>query len=125
MTRILIVDDETKLTETLKAFLVSRGFQVWTADTGDAALRLLQTHQPEVLLLDLHLGGHGLQGLDVLRHTGTLSPHTVILVISACTDPEIRAEVVRLGARRYLDKPLSLQDLQDTLHRVAAPSAPC
>ena len=44
--RVLIVDDEPKLTEGLKEFLALRGCQVWTAGTGEDAFSLIQTHRP-------------------------------------------------------------------------------
>lgn len=124
MVRVLIVDDEAKLAEVLQAFLVRRGFAVWTASTGDEALALLQTHQPEILLLDLHLAGSGLQGLDVLRTTKAVSPHTTVIVTSACPDADIQAEVLRLGARCYLEKPLSLRELLSAVNEVTTSSAP-
>ena len=120
--RLLIVDDEPKLTEVLKGFLARRGFEVWTACKGEDALSLIQTHQPDVLLLDLHLGGCGLQSLDVLRKTTAVSPNTTVIVISACTDTDTKAEVLRLGARRYLDKPLDLEKLVQTIQDLAVPS---
>lgn len=108
MPRVLIVDDEVELTQVLQAFLARRGFEVWTAGTGEDALPLIRTHQPEVMLLDLRLGGSRLQGLDVLRRTPAVSPNTMVIVISACSDPDTQAQAMRLGARRYFGKPFGL-----------------
>lgn len=86
------------------------------AGTGEEALPLIQTHQPEVMLLDLHLGGSSFQGLDVLRRTSAVSPNTMVIVISACIDPDIQAETLRLGARRYFEKPFGLAQVLTAIH---------
>lgn len=121
--RVVIVDDEVKLTNVLKEFLTLRGFQVWAAIKGKEAVQLIQTHQPDALLLDLTLEGSGLQGIDVLKKTKEVSPATRIIVISGNTDEAKKAEVLQLGAMAYLDKPLSMQDVLKAIQDATTSSA--
>src|SRR5688572_24750914 len=63
--RVLVVDDEPMVTEVVERYLVRDGFDVSTADDGDAALALAQTWAPDLIVLDLMLPGK--DGLEVCR----------------------------------------------------------
>ncbi|MDP3722880.1 MAG: response regulator [Candidatus Omnitrophota bacterium] len=111
MVRVLIVDDEVKLAEVLKEFLTPRGFQVWTASAGEEALPLIQTHRPEVVLLDMCLGAGRLQGFEMLRQIRTQWPAITVLMWSGSANVEQKAEALRLGATTFFDKPVNLGEL--------------
>lgn len=64
--KILVVDDENTVTETLKVVLELRGYNIITTDNGKTALDLLHRHKPELLILDLMLPE--VDGLALLRH---------------------------------------------------------
>lgn len=108
---LLIVDDEAVFLTTLEAFFRTRGYHVWTAATGEAALQVVRQHQPQVVLLDLCLGQGNLQGFEVLRQLKTQWPELIVFMCSASADPEHHARAQRLGAARFFDKPVHLTEL--------------
>lgn len=121
MARILIVDDEVKIVRLLAGLLEPHGFDVLTALHGEEALVLLAMHRPEVLLLDLHLGGQGMSGLDVLREARTVSAATRVIVVSAYPQETTREDTLRLGAFRYLEKPLDVRAVLSVVRETLTP----
>ena len=79
--RLLIVDDEIDLLVTLKQFFERRGYLVWVADSGEAAIQLVSRYQPHAVLLDRHLERSGLQGLEVLQQITRGWPNIVVIVL--------------------------------------------
>jgi len=102
--RVLLVDDDLLLLQMYEQRLVHGEFEVMTATSGEACLRLLDEWQPETIVLDLAMPG--LDGFDVLRR---LKGHTSwreipVLVFSARGAPEDIDTALELGATDYLVK---------------------
>ena len=68
---VLVVDDEERLRELLRGYLVQAGFTVLLAADGNQALELARSHQPDLVVLDLMLPG--IDGLDVCRQLRSFS----------------------------------------------------
>jgi two-component system nitrate/nitrite response regulator NarL len=114
--RILIVDDDPKLTQAVEAILESddRFIVCGCATSGDEALRLVEQHQPDVVLMDI--GMPGLDGIDTTRaiHERDSGQHVVIYTGSDEYDDVARAD--EAGASGYLHKSaLTSPDLADAL----------
>lgn len=124
MARLLIVDDEEKLVTILKGFLTGRGFEVWTAKSGDEALQLVEQHKPQVMLLDLNLEGSPVSGLEVLAKTKALLPGAVVLVVSGYSDEDKKAAALKHGADDYLEKPLLLPDVLKAIQNALTKATP-
>lgn len=107
--KVLIVDDSKPLRQGL-ALMLSDEYQIAAASTGEEALELVDQFQPDALLLDLRLPG--LDGETVLRKLAVDRPHIRVLVISALGGPDLWRRLHRLGARDYLLKPFSVNDLR-------------
>jgi two-component system response regulator AtoC len=118
--RVLIVDDEINLRESLAELVESEGFGASQATNGEEAVRLLrdETTRPDVMLLDLRMPK--LDGLGVLRliQEEKLTDAPVV-VISAFGDSSKMIEAMRLGAYDYITKPLDLDETIAILHRAA------
>lgn len=113
---VLVVDDERVNREILSRMLVRHGYDVLTADSGEAALERLDEQLPDLVLLDVIMTG--LNGFDVLRVIRDRHHDTELPVIMVTAESE-RENVVRAfqeGANDYLTKPL---DPQITLARVS------
>ena len=113
---VLVVDDERVNREILSRMLVRHGYDVLTADSGEAALERLDEQLPDLVLLDVIMTG--LNGFDVLRVIRDRHRDTELPVIMVTAESE-RENVVRAfqeGANDYLTKPL---DPQITLARVS------
>ena len=79
--QVLVVEDDSFLRGLISEILVGRGFLVHQADTAEAALSLLDKHDPEALIVDLDLG-HGPSGLDVIGALGDRIAEFGVLVLS-------------------------------------------
>lgn len=75
---------------------------VATASDGQEAINAIERHNPDYLILDLHMPV--INGLEVLKHISEYFPNTKVIVISMFGDPSMHREVVRLGAKAYLLK---------------------
>jgi two-component system KDP operon response regulator KdpE len=109
--RILVVDDEIPIQRILRRNLTASGYEVVVAGGGEQAIEMVQTQQPDLVLLDLYLPG-GLNGLDVCIKIRELSPQLPIIVLSAVTEERQKVRALDLGADDYLTKPFSNDELQ-------------
>jgi DNA-binding response OmpR family regulator len=115
---IVIVDDEPDMAQMLSAFLRIKGYEVYTAYSGQDGLALIESRRPGAVLLDLMLPD--IDGLDVCQRLRS-APATAeipILIISARTEPAIMARAEEMGASGYLTKPIKLPILLDELQRL-------
>jgi DNA-binding response OmpR family regulator len=108
MQRILVVDDEPRITRLVRDYLERAGFAVSVARDGPEALLRARTEQPDLVVLDL-----GLPGLDGLDVTRTLRRHTAtpIIMLTARDDEADRIVGLELGADDYVTKPFSPREL--------------
>ncbi|HYO90821.1 MAG TPA: sigma-54 dependent transcriptional regulator, partial [Pyrinomonadaceae bacterium] len=118
--RVLIIDDETNLRESLAELAGSEGFRASQAANGEEAVRVLRSgaEKPDVVFLDMRMPK--LDGLGVLRliQEERLTDAPVV-VISAFGDSSKMIEAMRLGAYDYITKPLDLDEIVAILHRAA------
>lgn len=101
---ILIVDDETLVTEFLQAYLIQSGYVVYTANTGADALKLFREHSISLVLLDRMLPD--ISGEEICRTIRALA-RTPIIMLTAKVEVDDIIEGLRLGADDYLLKPFS------------------
>ncbi len=112
---ILVVDDELAMRESLQEILELEGFQVSQADSGEAALEILERTPIELMLLDLKM--KGLDGLETTEAAKRLSPETVIIMLTAHGTLESAIGAMRYGAFDYLLKPASVADIIASVQR--------
>jgi DNA-binding response OmpR family regulator len=103
--RILIVDDEPSIRETLAEVLSSQGREILTASSGEEALALLQKETYDLVLLDLVMPG--LSGLQVMEKAQKIAPSTIVIMLTAHGTLSSAIEAMRQGAHDYLLKPAS------------------
>ncbi len=113
--RVMIVDDEPQARRVLKAALVTRGFEVTDARTGEEALESLRRETPDVILLDLKMPGIG--GLETCRLIRESSEVPIMIVSARSTEPE-KVEALECGADDYVTKPLGIDELVARIHAV-------
>jgi len=104
--RILIVDDEPAIRETLAEMLDTEGREIVTAASGEEALVLLQKGSFDLMLLDLVMPGLG--GLQVMEKARKLAPGTIIIMLTAHGTLSSAIQAMRHGAHDYLLKPASV-----------------
>ncbi len=104
--RILVVDDEEKIVNLVKNYLEKEGFEVFTADSGNEALKLFESEKPDLVILDLMMPD--MSGYDVCRRICALSK-TPVIMLTAKTDEVDKLLGLELGADDYITKPFSLR----------------
>ncbi len=108
MAKILVVDDEENIAETLKYNLVREGYEVLTIADGRQALDLARREKPDLVVLDLMLPG--MNGLDVCRNLRQFST-VPILMLTAKEEEVDKILGLELGADDYMTKPFNLREL--------------
>lgn len=109
MPRVLVVDDEPRITSFVSRALSAEGFGVDAAHDGIRALDLARNGRYELVVLDLLLPG--LDGLSVLRGIMESRPEQRVVVLSALSDVDSKVRCLELGASDYLPKPFALAEL--------------
>ena len=112
---VLVVDDEELTLRTVSRGLRQEGFDVFTASSGEDALKVFAEEQPDLTLLDIVLPG--IDGVEVLRRMKEANHSAIILMMSAYHMVDRAVEAMKLGAYDYLIKPFHLADMIATLHR--------
>ncbi|HLT05161.1 MAG TPA: sigma-54 dependent transcriptional regulator [Pseudomonas sp.] len=113
--RILVIDDDPALLESLRLFLESEGHRAHTADTLDEGLRLAATLPLQVCLLDRNLGMDS--GVDALPRLRELAPQLRVVMLTAHGKVEDAIAAISRGASDYLVKPCSLAQLRVAVAR--------
>jgi len=113
--KVMIVDDEPQARRVLKTALISRGFEITDARSGEEALENLRHETPDVILLDLTMPGIG--GLATCRLIRERS-EVPIMIVSAKKGELEKVEALESGADDYVTKPLSIEELVARIHAV-------
>jgi DNA-binding response OmpR family regulator len=106
--RILVVDDEERIINFLKANLKTSGYDVLVATNGVEALEQYKTHEPDLVILDIIMPK--MNGLEVLKELRKLSAVPVIILSAKGSDRD-RIEGLKLGADDFLPKPFNPEEL--------------
>jgi DNA-binding NtrC family response regulator len=107
---ILIVDDEPIVRESIRDWLKEAGYLVATAESGEEALKMMETQDFSVLVLDVRLPGK--TGINILKEVKALKPDIKSIIITAYPSTELAVESMKLGAVDYLIKPIAPDDLE-------------
>ena len=117
--RVLVVDDELFVGELLKEYLAIIGYEVAAVSNGRDALSFIQQSPPHIVILDIRMPGMG--GMEVLKSIKEKHSNINVIMLSAYGDPETVNEALRLGADHYLQKPMNLKHLVETLKSLKPP----
>jgi two-component system response regulator AtoC len=112
--RILIIDDERPLLETLEMFLAEKGYAVGCAVSAEEGLRECDRLDPHVIILDIRLpDSNGLEVLKELVRNGRKN----IIIITAFHDMDITIQAMKLGAFDYIPKPIDIEELDRVIDK--------
>jgi DNA-binding response OmpR family regulator len=115
-TRVLVVDDDVETTDLMKIILEPDDFEVFTTTSGEEAVSLAKSLNPDVMVVDLLMPGK--DGLEVCREVRKFSG-VPILVLSAVSKPGIISQALDEGADDFLIKPMKNNVLIACLNRLA------
>jgi two-component system KDP operon response regulator KdpE len=119
--KVLVVDDEAQIRRALRTNLHVRGYDVIEAGTGEAALRAVADHKPDVILLDLGLPG--IDGIEVLHGLRGWTD-TPVIVLTARDQEADKVEALDAGADDYVTKPFGMNELLARLRAQLRRTAP-
>jgi DNA-binding NtrC family response regulator len=111
--RILVVDDERNMLETVQNILSEEGYHTLTASSGDDALRLLAQNDVNLLLIDARMPG--IDGFDLLERTRKNYPDIPVVMITAYATPKLAVRAIKGGAHDYIAKPFEPEELLSTI----------
>jgi len=107
--KILIVDDERLVRQSLEKGLGEQGYQVNSTDSGRGAISLAEEESPDLVLLDLKLPD--LNGIEVLKRLREIDQNLTVLIITAYGSIDTAIAAIRAGAYDYLTKPFDLETI--------------
>lgn len=113
--KILVIDDEPTLRDSLEVALKTSGYDVLTARTGEEGLELFKSDRPDLILLDHWLPG--INGDEVLRRIKEEDAEIPIIIMTAQGSIEMAVNSMKLGAFDFLVKPFELDQLEDLIQR--------
>jgi len=119
--KILIVDDEEAMRESMKAWLLKDGYVVETAASGFEALDVLAARRPDLVLIDIKMPG--MNGLELLGRIKENQPEMPAVIITAYGSIKSAVEAMKLGANDYLLKPLDPEHLMLLMGKMVRQSA--
>ncbi len=111
--KILLVDDEREFVETLSERLLAREMESTVAYTGEDALTQVEKEEPEVMVLDLKMPG--IDGMEVLRKVRAERPNVEVIILTGHGSEKDRLLAEELGAFAYLQKPVDIDVLTQTM----------
>lgn len=113
MSRILVIDDERSIRNTLKDILEYEKYEVDLAEDGNKGVELIRSAEYDVVLCDIKMPG--LDGIEVLERAVVLAPDTPIVMISGHGNIDTAVDSIKKGAFDYIEKPLDLNRLLITI----------
>ncbi len=108
---ILIVDDEQIIRDFFSGTLV--GYRLLTAVSGEEALEMIKNDRPDLVLLDLKMPGIG--GIESLKRIKKMDKTIAVIIMTGYGTPEIKKQVLRLGAHSLMAKPLEAQEIKSAI----------
>ena len=115
MPTLLVVDDEPNILFTIEHTFKRPGLQIVCAESGNAAIRLVREHAPDVVLMDVRLPD--ISGLDAFQQIQAIDARIPVIIMTAFAKTETAIEAMRRGAFEYFVKPVDLGKLRSTLDR--------
>ena len=119
--RILIVDDDADMVTTCAQILTRHGYTCLTASAGCAAIAMMDTERPDLVVTDLHMPG--VDGLAVTRHARGRVPPIPVVVLTAWPSANGTGDERLAGATARLAKPFGNADLVATVRRALRPGS--
>ena len=124
MSRILIVEDNDKNLKLVRDVLQAKGYQTLEAGTAEDGLAIARCEAPDLILMDIQLPGmSGIEALKALRADPATAALPVVAVTASVMQQD-RQEIMRAGFDGFIEKPINLRGLLDTIQKAMLPGKP-
>jgi DNA-binding response OmpR family regulator len=114
--KLLVIDDDTAVTDLLSLLLKSQGFEVSATNNSSDGLSMIRDIEPDLVILDLMMPE--MDGWEVCRAVRQFNQQVPIIILSALNDPSMIASVLDAGADDYLTKPTPSRVLVAHINRL-------
>ena len=114
---IMVVDDESEIRNIIKEILAEEGYKTLTAASAEEAKRLLDQHRPDLVFLDIWMPDQ--DGIELLKEwSSDQTKNFPVIMISGHATIETAIEATKLGATDFIEKPISIEKLFNTIDSV-------
>jgi len=114
--KILVVDDERDICRALEFLLSREGYKVATANSGQEALKKVESDDFDLVITDLKM--EGIDGMQVLERSLSMNPGLIVVIMTAFGSVESAVEAMKKGASDYIVKPFINEDVKMTVRRL-------
>jgi two-component system response regulator (stage 0 sporulation protein F) len=112
----MIVDDQHGIRLLLSEVFRREGYETLTAGSGKEAFALLETNEPDLILLDMKIPG--MDGLEILRRIRTMNKTLKVIMMTAYGELEMIQETKELGALCYFSKPFDIDEIRQKVNSI-------
>src|SRR6266576_2590032 len=113
MSKVLLIDDEADVQYSFQRIFDSPEVELVTASSGEEGLRLLPKLKPDLVVMDVRMGG--MNGLETLRRIRQIDSKLMVILMTAYGTTQTAIEAMKLGAYDYLLKPFDIPKLQEII----------
>jgi DNA-binding NtrC family response regulator len=113
--KLLVVDDESKMRRVLQLFFEDSGYSVAQAENGEEALQTLDSVRPDLVICDMRMPR--MNGMELLQRVKQKSPDLPVIIMTAYGEVKTAVEAMKLGAENYVTKPLDMEELRILVSR--------
>src|SRR5690349_6982889 len=111
MSKLLLIDDEADVQYSFKRIFDSPEIELTTASSGEEGLKLIPKLKPDLVLMDLRMGG--ISGMETLRRIRQLDTRQLVILMTAYGTTQTAIEAMKLGAYDYLLKPFDVPKIKE------------
>ena len=115
MEKILVVDDDKSIRDTLSNYLKRQDFDVYSAENGKSALEITKRVSPDLIITDVRMPE--MDGIELLKNVKDIDSHIQVIIISAFDDMQSTVKAMQNGAYDYIEKPLEIDKLKIRINR--------
>ncbi len=116
--KLLIVDDEKNVRESMVSLLRTKGYDTEGAESGAAALQKIRSQSFDLLVLDFRMPG--MDGLETFRRAKEINPEIAAIILTGYGTSEREIEGLRLGVKKFVRKPITIDQLANVINDVLA-----
>ena len=115
---LLIVEDEEILRELVQESLSEKGYNVLTCSDGEEAIEIFKKRRGEIALVLSDMGLPKMGGYELFQRLKSMDPSVKLILASGYLEPNLKSEILKAGAKDFIQKPYSPEQIQETIRRL-------
>jgi len=114
--KVLLVEDDQWVRDSLRRFFANENCALMVVETGEDALEIVKNQDCDIIITDYRLPG--INGLEFLKRAQEIKPGFKKILLTAYMSEAVISEAFRLGVHEFIEKPFSMEDMEEALVRV-------